>query len=394
MVKLSTGRHSKIKPSNGSIKSGFVSKVRLFSQTKNTLFLSFAAELTLSLSVLFILLLQFMQFGVFSFSRNYSDSSIAATFLAQHPEVNPELFDKSHTSKTLVSRTSFVPQALAENTLPSDGKAEELPEDDLTDFNNFVINENSIVAPNPDSVSKLIERQIKIYETKPEDTLSSIASANGLKVQTLIWANNLKNSTIQPGWKLLIPPTDGVVYKADSNDTLPDLSRRFGVKLEKIISYNGLENAEDIEPDQVFIIPDGKIAPPPAPKPAVDKKKKDKKVTPKTSGYAGRIQGDHIFPWGYCTWYVATKIPVDWGGNANQWMRNAPAFGATISREPAPGSIIVTSENSRYGHVGYVESVNDDGSVTFSEMNYKGLGIRSVRTIPAHGGVVRGYIIP
>jgi LysM repeat protein len=270
MVKLNTSKRHKTQTGGEVIKSGIVRQVRMFSQTKDTIFISFAAELTLSLSVLFVVLLQFMQFGVLSFSRNYSDNSIATSFLASHPEVNPELFDKSHTSKTLVSRTSFVPQAFAENTLPAESPEGEVASDDLTDFNNFVINENSIVAPNPDSVSKLIERQIKIYETKPEDTLSGIAAANGLKTQTLIWANNLKNSNIQPGWKLLIPPTDGVVYKADSNDTLPDLARKFSVKLEKIISYNGLENAEDIEPDQVLIIPDGKIAPPPQPKKVAD----------------------------------------------------------------------------------------------------------------------------
>ena len=40
-----------------------------------------------------------------------------------------------------------------------------------------------------------------------------------------------------------------------------------------------------------------------------------------------------------------------------------------------------------YGHVAYVESVNDDGSVKVSEMNYNGgPGVVSSRTISAQAG--------
>jgi surface antigen len=42
-----------------------------------------------------------------------------------------------------------------------------------------------------------------------------------------------------------------------------------------------------------------------------------------------------------------------------------------------------------YGHVAVVESVNSDGSITVSEMNYAGWGIVDHRTISA--GQASGY---
>jgi surface antigen len=43
------------------------------------------------------------------------------------------------------------------------------------------------------------------------------------------------------------------------------------------------------------------------------------------------------------------------------------------------------------GHVAYVEQVSG-GTITISEMNYRGWGVVDRRTLSAYGGVVRGYI--
>lgn len=90
--------------------------------------------------------------------------------------------------------------------------------------------------------------------------------------------------------------------------------------------------------------------------------------------------GAHKFPWGQCTYYVATKRKVTFRGNAKEWPRNARAAGYRTGDTPVVGAIAVTSE-SWYGHVVYVERVNDDGSFTFSEMNYAGLGVVTRRTM-------------
>lgn len=99
----------------------------------------------------------------------------------------------------------------------------------------------------------------------------------------------------------------------------------------------------------------------------------------------------HSFPYGYCTYYVSTRRNVTWSGNAIAWLGNARAQGVPTGNTPQVGAIMVTSEGGYTGHVAYVEAV-DGNNVTISEMNYKGWGVISSRTISASSGVIRGYI--
>jgi surface antigen len=97
------------------------------------------------------------------------------------------------------------------------------------------------------------------------------------------------------------------------------------------------------------------------------------------------------FPYGYCTYYVSTKVSVPWIGNASQWLHNAPEYNYEVTNEPSVGDIVVTSEGDSRGHVAYVESVSDN-TITVSEMNYKGWGIVSTRKITKKSSFIRGFI--
>ena len=72
-------------------------------------------------------------------------------------------------------------------------------------------------------------------------------------------------------------------------------------------------------------------------------------------------------------------MPNNWG-NAISWYYNAQYAGYNTGRAPRAGAIGWEFKN----HVVYVESVNDDGTVNISEMNYGGRpGVRHDRTVPA-----------
>ncbi|MDQ5982327.1 MAG: peptidoglycan DL-endopeptidase CwlO [Patescibacteria group bacterium] len=89
------------------------------------------------------------------------------------------------------------------------------------------------------------------------------------------------------------------------------------------------------------------------------------------------------YVWGQCTWYAKNKRPdlSNNLGNANTWYFIAAAEGVAVGTEPRAGAIGATSEGY-YGHVVYVESVNDDGTVNISEMNYAGgIGAVHYRTV-------------
>jgi peptidoglycan hydrolase CwlO-like protein len=85
------------------------------------------------------------------------------------------------------------------------------------------------------------------------------------------------------------------------------------------------------------------------------------------------------FAYGTCTWYVATRRCVPWGGNARDWYVNAAAIGYKEGHTPIPGAVVAfwpggDGASWVWGHVGYVEAVGPAagipaGSFKFSEMN-------------------------
>ena len=99
----------------------------------------------------------------------------------------------------------------------------------------------------------------------------------------------------------------------------------------------------------------------------------------RTTSSRGSSSGNRYVA-GYCTWYVKNKRPdlPNNLGNAYTWASRASAQGIGTGSTPRAGAV-----GQRGNHVVYVESVNSDGTVTISEMNHKGLYVRTVRTLPA-----------
>lgn len=90
------------------------------------------------------------------------------------------------------------------------------------------------------------------------------------------------------------------------------------------------------------------------------------------------------FPWGQCTWYVASLRDASWNGDAWAWAGTAAAAGASEGMSPRPGAIVVFGAGNGYsgfGHVAYVVAVQSATSFTVDEANYIGLGIVDRRHI-------------
>ena len=97
---------------------------------------------------------------------------------------------------------------------------------------------------------------------------------------------------------------------------------------------------------------------------------------------------------GQCTWYAQNRLHAagisvpGLLGNAGEWAGNAARFGIPVDQTPRAGRAIcfpagVAGAHPVYGHVGIVEQVHADGSITISEMNVQGLYVVSYRTLPA-----------
>lgn len=92
------------------------------------------------------------------------------------------------------------------------------------------------------------------------------------------------------------------------------------------------------------------------------------------------------FPWGQCTWYVASLRPVTWAGDAWEWQAAAAAQGKPEGLVPKPGAIVVFGRGNGYsdiGHVAYVQAVVGPTSFIIDEANYDGLGVVDKRLVPS-----------
>jgi surface antigen len=270
-----------------------------------------------------------------------------------------------------------------------------------------IINNNSLVASANFSEGAAavdtVKRGVFVYEVKPGDTPSAIADEFGISTETMLWANNLDLSSatrIKPGDRLVILPVSGVRHTIAKGETIASITKKYSANKEEILAYNSIKEGDILETGSVLIIPDGKMPVPPAPrKPkavlaSVAKNNEDLANLKNINTVAGDTHSPadgRRFPWGQCTYYVATRRYVPWNGDAKNWLTNARAYGFRTGSTPVAGAIMVTSENKRYGHVVYVEAVSDD-KVTVSEMNFVGKGIKSVRVISASSPIIRGYI--
>lgn len=243
---------------------------------------------------------------------------------------------------------------------------------------------------------------VKLYTVAQGDTVSGIAARFDITVNTILWANDLDNvDAIRPGDQIFILPVVGFNYVVQAGDTIESLSSKYKADKERIIAFNGLPANGELTVGEKIVIPDGQKEVS-APRPSGDTLTPRQyassgggaatDITPSFSRpKEGKIGQGHRFPYGYCTWYVAQKRYVPWGGNAGTWLYNSRAYGYKTGKTPTVGSIVVTTENRYYGHVALVEKVTKD-TITVSEMNYTGWGKKSVRQLSRSSRVIKGYI--
>lgn len=233
-------------------------------------------------------------------------------------------------------------------------------------------------------------RKFTEYVVLEGDTMESIATKFGLTTDQIRWSNGLKTTAVSLGNKLLLPNVPGIVYTVKAGDTIASIASRYGGTVDEIEHFNDLETS-GISEGMKIVIKNGVL-------PNVER---PEYIAPAVRYYytylgstAGRqnvqivgykygLGGPYVA--GQCTqwaWYNRRDIPSNLG-NANTWARRAAAAGFAVDHTPSAGAIFQTS-SGWYGHVGYVESVNPDGSIIVTEMNYNYQTYLVIRaTIPA-----------
>jgi len=261
---------------------------------------------------------------------------------------------------------------------------------------NFLLVENCSVKPalppvmvTPQVLAQVIgqtevKNEITTHIVEPGESLWLIANKYGLRIETIVWANDIKDAIIQPGQELAILPVDGLIHLVEKGDTLESIANKYKIKSDEIVTINEIFTPDEIFEHQALIIPGGELS-------SASQIEKQSFTNLSTNNFYGL---SHKYPYGQCTWWAAQKRSIPSWGNAKDWLNNAISYGFPVCKgrycTPQVGAIISLNE-SRLGHVAYVERVTES-KIIFSEMNYIGWGKMDWRSLKFGDYRIQGYI--
>lgn len=227
-------------------------------------------------------------------------------------------------------------------------------------FSGATANAESNTAPKTSKVQTPKKADKKVYVTvKSGDSLSSIAKAKKTSFVRIFNANaKIANpNVISAGDKIRIPA---------KGEKLPN---RYG-NMQKQAAVAAAAPVA-VAPVAAQVAPVAYAAQP-----------AQVAAAPVASSHAPRgSSAGNTYAQGYCTWYVKNMrgdLPNQLG-NGGSWSANAAAQGFKTGSKARAGAVAETA-----GHVAYVDSVNSNGTINISEMNYAGgIGQVNNRTVSA-----------
>ncbi|MDR0650346.1 MAG: LysM peptidoglycan-binding domain-containing protein [Candidatus Peribacteria bacterium] len=293
------------------------------------------------------------------------------------------------------------------------------------------------------SVDERDDTAVVQYIVQEGDTLETIASEFGTTVSTLRKINAI--SSIKPGQKIIVTDEeDGIIYTVRETQNIKVFANKYGLNLSDLMTLNYItDDTEMLQKGQeIFInlteekanaipgfIDKGQPDLSPQivrPKPTVVAKPASSTSSSTTTSSSSSSSSSSTaktlskvqsrwtftanitngFARGYCTWYVATQMkhifPYEtattqsrpFGGNANQWYKNAQKAGLSVGKTPKAGAIIVYSAlRNAAGHVGIVkEYYPDRGEMLIEDMNYEGKFVVTRRIESTSRKEIIGYI--
>lgn len=267
---------------------------------------------------------------------------------------------------------------------------------DTVNAQQVVSSTNQSVVAKPQVVSDGLKsrKDIQVYTVVAGDTVPSVATKFGVTSDTIRWSNGITGDALTAGKQLLISPVNGIIYQVKAGDTAEALATKYHSNKDLLIAMNDAE-ISGLPVGQNIIIPGGSPA-------TVATTVSTPAAAASSGGFAwggyAAIYGSNGYDYGYCTWWAATRraqtgrpVPSNLG-NASTWKVLAQRAGFGVGNVPAAGAVIWTPPRDYYGHVGYVESVNADGSVNISEMNVIGWGRVDNKTLSAEQAAAYSYI--
>lgn len=229
--------------------------------------------------------------------------------------------------------------------------------------------------------------KVKITNAQP---IAEIAARYGVTSDSIKWSNGLSGDTAQAGVDLVIPPANGIVVQVKAGDTIDSLVSKYRAERNLFVTVNDAESGTLVAGEYVWL-PNGQ----------------QPVVVSSYSRYSGFSWGGYSavysgngYDYGWCTWWAA-KRRADVGrplpsnlGNAYTWKSLAARSGLPVSGTPVAGAVAYYESIGGLGHVGFVETVNSDGSAWISDMNYFGVSQIGGSTPAGGWGRASYHLVP
>lgn len=246
-------------------------------------------------------------------------------------------------------------------------------------------------APSAAPAEEVETETATTYTIEAGDTLFAIANQFDVTVDEIQAWNNLSSDLIIAG-KTIVVAESAAPAAVTVEEAAP--AAETAARAVEEVEVQEVEAAEAPAP-AVQEVQAAEVAPVEEAAPAVQEVEQPQASTPAAAApVTSASNGSNYYDWGTCAWYVFEQrsqrglgVGGNWG-NATNWANGAQSAGYSVTNSPSVGAIMQAPAytNGAYGlgHVAIVESVNADGSILVSEMQFGGgLGDVNTRTISA-----------
>jgi LysM repeat protein len=206
--------------------------------------------------------------GLFLISLFFGNSYLSSQIMFLQKE-GEEFLIKEDGCPVILEGSSFAKTAYAyHECLSVDGS--QIIEGDFEENNPIkqdfliIINSDSFLSINSPVKFLLPSSQrhtVFTYVVQEGDTPGRIAANFGVSLNTILWANNLKSSSIiKPNQELVILPISGVMHIVKKGDTLLSIAKKYQTFSDEISVFNNLNDESSITIGQELIIPNGRLS--------------------------------------------------------------------------------------------------------------------------------------
>ncbi len=312
-----------------------------------------------------------------SVSQTVTSNTLNSVTTTRQSEINPlDELSAAQIAETVAHLTNMSEATAVHNNADSEkALLATIPNDTTT-----------LGKPQIVSTQQKSKRDIINYTAQAGDTIERIAAKFGVSVNSIRWSNDLSRNYITAGAVLQIPPGDGIVYKVKNGDSIDTIVERYQANKEAFITVNDAEGGNLVVGELVWI-PNGQ-----QPLPSLNFNT--------SAGFAwgsAAVYSNNGYDYGYCTYWVALRraqigqpVPSNLG-DAVTWKILAPQAGLGVGHQPQVGAVWWVDPTTMsgywraFGHVGFVEKINPDGSVWTSNMNSSGYVSMDTNS-PKNGG--------